>query len=131
MTDDEFVEAVRRAEVHEFHHVDHIRLTWAILRNVSGNDAMDKVREIITGFAARHGQAAKYHETITRFWVELVGYATTLHPEASSVEDLTAVAPHLLDKSLPWRHWSNKRPMSSDARAHWLPPDLIPLPWAA
>jgi hypothetical protein len=46
-------------------------------------------------------------------------------------DELLERVPHLLDKSLPFRHWSRERIFASDARAGWVDPDLLPLPFGA
>jgi hypothetical protein len=47
----------------------------------------------------------RYHDTLTRFWVRLVGHVMENAPYAGSIDGLLARFPFLLDKSLPYRHW--------------------------
>lgn len=131
MDDDAFVNAVRSGTIAEFHHRDHLRLTFIILgRTANMDQACEDVGATIRSFAALHGQAAKYHETITRFWVEAVAYAMALHPTMGTFDDLTAAEPHLLDKNLIHRHWSSDSLWSEAARGRWVGPNLAPVPWS-
>jgi hypothetical protein len=64
---------------------------------------------------------------MTRFWVRVVDMAIRLHPQLP-FDALLAAEPHLLDKTLPFRHWSRELLMSPPAKARWLDPDLRPMP---
>ena len=130
MTDDEFMRAFHKGELHEFHHRDHVRLTCLVLDRRGVENAGVEIASGIRSFAAHHGQSTKYHETITQFWVRLVHHAKSAHAHSNFEELLTAV-PHLLDSSLPRRHWSEELLTSPAARESWQEPDLAPLPWAA
>lgn len=128
MNDDQFLAAVRNGTAAEFHHRGHLRLTWICLRRYGMESASDHVAESIQRFAAAHGQRAKYHETITRFWVLCVAHAMCRDPEAD-FDCLLRSEQHLLDKRLPWRHWSEAALASPSARSSWLAPDQVPLPF--
>ena len=69
----------------------------------------------------------EYHETMTRFWLRVVGMGITRHPTLP-FDELLAAEPHLLDKNLPYRHWSRDRMGSDDARQQWVEPDLRLMP---
>jgi len=64
---------------------------------------------------------------MTRFWVRVVGMGIDRYP-ALAFDDLLAAEAHLLDKSLPYRHWSRERIGSDDARREWVEPDLRLMP---
>jgi hypothetical protein len=72
------------------------------------------------------GNPAKYHATVTMFWIRLVEHLKRAHPDVTSVEQMLHVHPPLGDPSLPQRHWSNLD--SEESRTSWVDPDLIPLP---
>ena len=110
-----------------FHHRDHLRLAWIQIRRLGLDRASDAVAGAIRQFAARHGHANRYHETMTRFWVRVVGMGITRHPMLS-FDDLVAAEPHLLDKSLPFKHWSHAAMASDSAKRQWVEPDLRPIP---
>jgi hypothetical protein len=102
---------------------------WLEVARVGPDAALDAIRDGIKNFAAHHGQSHQYHETVTRFWVELFCHVMKSTPEAETFDELLAAHPGLLDKSLPRRHWSAEAMAGSAARTSWVPPDLRSLPW--
>jgi hypothetical protein len=84
----------------------------------------------IQHFADRHGSADRYNDTMTRFWLRVVGLGIERHPELT-FEQLLTTEPHLLDKTLPFRHWSRERLTGQEAKQGWVDPDLIELPAAS
>ena len=130
-TDDEFLHAFFSAELanSDFHHRDHLRLAWLSVRRHGVMEAENTVAEGIQHFAAVHGHAARYHDTMTRFWVRLVGHAASNRPEIEDFNTFLAAYPMLLDPGLPFRHWRREAMFTPEARAHWCEPDLVPLPF--
>jgi hypothetical protein len=130
MSDEEFVRAFLDGSLppSQFHHRDHLRLSWCLIRQRGAEPAAGAISTGIQRFATHHGQAAKYHETLTRFWVRLVAHLMAAHPEIASFDDFIAAFPHLLDKDLPYRHWRRETMGNATARATWVEPDLLPLP---
>jgi len=112
-----------------FHHRDHLRLAWVQIRRLGLDEASEVVTTGIRRFAAHHGSADRYNDTMTRFWLRVVGLGIIRHPELG-FEDLLAAEPHLLDKGLPFRHWSRERMASDEARRQWVEPDLGQVPAA-
>jgi hypothetical protein len=127
--DDAFVRAFESGEItnQQFHHRDHLWLAWVQVHRLGLEAASDAITHRIHQFAAHHGSADRYNDTMTRFWVRVVDMAIRLHPQLP-FEALLAAEPHLLDKTLPYRHWSREVLMSPPARARWLDPDLRPMP---
>jgi hypothetical protein len=111
-----------------FHHREHLRFAHYRLLRDGYPFALDTVCEQIARFARHHGQAAKFHVTMTQCWVRLVAGALADAPHRCSFEQLVARSPELLDKSLPLRHYSRERLFSDAARAAWVEPDLRELP---
>jgi hypothetical protein len=66
---------------------------------------------------------------MTRFWIRLVDHSMRVRP-AASFEELLQAFPMLLDKSLPFQHWTRERMMSEAARRDFVEPDLLRLPAA-
>jgi hypothetical protein len=130
--DEEFLAAFTAGLIpnQDFHHRDHLRLAWIQVRRLGLERASDAVAGAIRQFASRHGHADRYHETMTRFWLRVVGLGINRHPTLP-FEDLLAAEPHLLDKNLPYRHWSRERMGRDDARRHWVEPDLRLMPAAS
>ena len=112
-----------------FHHRDHLRLAWVQIRRLGLDEASEVVTTGIRRFAAHHGSADRYNDTMTRFWLRVVGLGIIRHPELG-FEELLAAEPHLLDKNLPFRHWSSERMSRDDAKRQWVEPDLRPMPSA-
>jgi hypothetical protein len=127
--DDAFVAAFKggRIENRTFHHRDHLRLAWIQIHRLGLGPGSDDVAGAIQQFAARNGHGHLYHETLTRFWLYAIGQAIRRHRELA-FEDVLSAEPHLLDKNLPFKHWSRERMFSAAARADWVEPDLRSLP---
>jgi hypothetical protein len=130
MSDAEFVRAFLDGALspHQFHHRDHLRLAWYLARERGADEAGPLIATAIRDFAARHGHAEKYHETMTRFWVRAVAHHVAARPNLSDFDGFLAAFPPLLDTGLPYRHWSREAMASAGARAGWVEPDLLALP---
>ncbi len=130
MSDEEFLRAFMRGSlpVTHFHHRDHLRLAWLLCRQMDGEAAGIAIGEGIRGFAATHCQAAKYHETITRFWVRIVDHMARSRPDIDDFDTFLEVFPRLLDKDLLYHHWRRETIAGAAARAEWVAPDLLPIP---
>lgn len=127
--DEQFLAAFEAGKIanQDFHHRDHLRLAWIQIRRLGVERAAQAVSGAIRQFAAGHGHADRYHETMTRFWVRVVGMGINRHPTLA-FEDLLAAEPHMLDKNLPFRHWSRERMGSDEAKRQWTEPDLRLMP---
>jgi hypothetical protein len=132
MDDHEFLDLfhARSLPSEEFRHRDNLRLAWLVLSRHRRDEAEIIVAREIWRFAVANGASRRYHDTLTRFWVRLVGHAMENAPKTGSVDDLLARFPFLLDKSLPYRHWRGETLNSDQARAGWIEPDLLPVPQA-
>jgi hypothetical protein len=130
MTDHEFLQAFAHATLgnHEFRHRDHLRLAWVQVRRLGREQAADAVVAGIQHFAEAHGAPGKYHDTMTRFWIRIVAHCMAAHPEIDDFDRFLEAFPLLLDKGLPFRHWSRETMLGPAARAAWVEPDLLPLP---
>lgn len=131
MTDDEFLHAFFGGTLPNaaFHHRDHLRLAWLVVRRHGAASAPDIVGRGIRRFAERHGHGHRYHETMTRFWVRLVAHAAGHRPAIAEFDRFLDAFPMLLDASLPFRHWSRDALLAQPARSAWRDPDLLPLPF--
>lgn len=127
---DDFVQAFMDCAISptQFRHRDHLRLTWLLVRRLGPERAGVAISSGIRQFAAFHGQAGKYHETLTQFWVRLVAHMVAARPEIGEFEAFMEAFPQLFDKSLPYRHWRRETMDSTAARAAWVDPDLLALP---
>ncbi|MCG6498824.1 hypothetical protein [Kitasatospora sp. A2-31] len=129
------------AAAERFGHRQHVHLTWLAVRRHGTAAAVDLVGEGIRRTALAAGAPEKYHATMTRAWVELVGHhagraGTALDGGAdrSDRADFEAFAdrhPELLDKALLSRFYRTATLASAEARAGWVEPDLRAFPWHA
>jgi hypothetical protein len=74
MNERDFVAAVESCTLAagDFHHADHLRLAWIYLRDYPLLDAVSRFTTSLKRFAAHHGAAEKYHETITWAYLLLI-----------------------------------------------------------
>src|SRR5215472_13693708 len=82
------------------------------------------MRASLTRFAAHHGVAGLYHETLTRFWVQQV--EKRLDRESCLRESVEKIQQQLSDKELPFAYYSRELLNSAEARKTWVQPDLEP-----
>jgi hypothetical protein len=111
-----------------FGHREHVHLTWLAVRHAGVPAAVSLVSDGIQRTARYAAAPQKYHATISRAWVELVGHHAAEHGE----DDFTAFACHhpaLLDKRLLARFYRPATLASPQARTGWVEPDLAPFPW--
>lgn len=111
-----------------FGHREHLGLVWVAIDEAGPDAAGDVVANLLHEVAAAHGEPARYHETLTRFWVWVVVFVRRQHPAVPNLDAAIEGFPHLLDKDLPLRHWSPNEMWSPRARRQWSEPDLVPLP---
>lgn len=113
-----------------FGHREHVHLTWLAVRRFGVAAAIQVVSEGIQRTARYAGAPQKYHATVSRAWVELVGH----HVAEDGTADFTAFVencPALLDKRLLSRFYRSTTLAAAEARTGWVGPDLTPFPWQA
>jgi hypothetical protein len=111
-----------------FGHRQHVHLTWLAVRSCGTSKAISLVSEGIQRTAIYAGAPQKYHATVSRAWVELVGH----HVEADPAPDFDAFVElntALLDKRLLTRFYRSATLAAAPAREGWVEPDLAPFPW--
>ncbi|MGW1636262.1 hypothetical protein [Streptomyces lavendulae] len=122
------------AEVKEatgrFGHREHVHLTWLAVRRLGVPAAADLIGDGIRGITLRAGVPEKFHATLTRAWVKLVGHHAA-GPDADDFARFVDRHPQLLDKELPTRFYRPETLDSPRARAGWVEPDLAPFPGQA
>jgi len=130
MDDDAFLQAFEAGTLPNatFHHRDHLRLTWLLLRRDGPELGAEHIVDGIRHFAAVHGAPDRFHVTLTRFWIRLVEHLMAAFPTIERFDDLLAVFPLVLDKAIVYRHYSATYLFSPMARQVWIAPDLLPLP---
>lgn len=110
-----------------FGHRQHVHLTWLAVRERGVTAAVDLVGAGIRCTARYAGAPQKFHATVSRAWVELIGYH--VDDRDDSFDAFIERCPALLDKRLLNRHYRSATLASAAARNGWVPPDLAPFPW--
>ncbi|RKN44055.1 hypothetical protein D7294_08560 [Streptomyces hoynatensis] len=113
-----------------FGHRQHVHLTWLAVRRYGTPAAITLVSGGIRRTARYAGAPQKYHTTISRAWVELVGHHAAETP-CADFDDFAALHPALLDKRLLTRFYHPATLASAPARTGWVAPDRTPFPWTA
>jgi hypothetical protein len=113
-------------------HQAHLRVGLWHARRYSPREALDLLRERIRGYNESVGgentPTAGYHETITRFYLAIIGQFVASVDLRRSTEELEQeLIKRFGDKELPLRYFTRERLHSTEARLGWLEPDLLPL----
>jgi len=130
-----------------FGHRQHVQLTWLAVRRYGMPAAIRLVSDGIRRTARYAGAPQKYHETISRAWVELVAHHAIGHPagtaghpagqgdaghpagQEADFATFAAANPLLLDKRLLTRFYRPATLAAPAARTGWVEPDRAPFPW--
>ncbi len=75
-------------------------------------------------FSSHHSASSKYHETLTRFWMEQV--EKRLDRSVCLGESVRRVQSELGDKNMIHRYYSADRLNSAEAKERWIEPDQVP-----
>jgi hypothetical protein len=116
----------------EWTHRAHLTVGLWHARHYPAGEALDRVRAGIKRYNVKCGVVDSptrgYHETITRFYMWLVGKYLAAVADAS---DWVAVTNRLIDefghRDLPLGYYTRERLTSAEARLGWVEPDLKPL----
>lgn len=67
MTDQEWMDQFEKATLpnESFHHADHVRMSFLYLQRYAFLEALERFTSALRHFAAAHGKAERYNETIT------------------------------------------------------------------
>ena len=115
-----------------FGHRQHVHLTWLAVRSCGTPRAIALVSQGIQRTARYAGAPQKYHATVSRAWVELVGHHVEAHSGADYSAEFDAFVENneeLLDKRLLTRFYRSATLAAAPARDGWVEPDLTPFPW--
>ena len=134
MTNLDDVEFVRSFEActlppERFHHSDHVRLAWLLLREDPVPHALARFSEGLKRFAASLGKAGLYHETITFAYLLLIHERQMEDPEAATFEAFAERNPDLFVWPSPvLQRYYRSQTLASDRarRAFVLPDRLLP-----
>ena len=111
----------------EFTHARHLTVACWYLCTLSREGAMERMRRRLQVFIAHHGKQG-YHETITRFWMEILADDLGRCPrDATLPEKINASLQRYSNKDVLYSYYSCDRVMSHEARTGWVEPDLRPI----
>ena len=111
----------------EFTHALHLTVACWYLSTFSREDALERMRSGLQSFIAHHGKQG-YHETITRFWMELLAnYLCQCAQSATLTSKVNRALQQFASKDVLFSYYSRDRVMSDAARASWIEPDLRPI----
>lgn len=117
----------------EWTHEMHVRIGWLHGKCFGPAGALERLRAGIRRLNTTNGVAndstSGYHETVTRLWIVLIQDTDARDdPPASTSAEFVRRHPELLDFQRTFRHYDRATLNSPAARAHWVAPDLAPLP---
>ena len=108
----------------EFTHARHLTVACWYLCTMPPEAALLRMRGGLLRFIGHHGKQG-YHETITRFWMELLRHELLGMPIGEPVTDkVNNLVDMHRNKDVLYYYYSRERVMSEGARAEWLEPDL-------
>ena len=136
LNDDDFIRAFEAGEIAlaDWDHRGHVRYAWIALEVEPRFDrAMDRIRSglkthLMVAIEAGETPEFGYHETITRFWLQLVESTRAAGLTCADSSAFCDANPDLLDKALLGRHYSKRLLMTPEARRGYVEPDLAPAP---
>jgi hypothetical protein len=108
----------------EFTHTHHLTVACCYLCTLDRPEALVRMRSGLKRFIAHHGKQG-YHETITRFWMELLaGYLEDLPAEMSLASKVNCAVERYGSKQILFSYYTRERVMSEAAKQDWIAPDL-------
>ena len=132
--DNEIQEVVRKFErcefaAEEFTHTRHLTVACWYLCTMPPDAALSQMRISLQQFIAHHGKQGKYHETITRFWMELLSDFLASQPPLTPLIDKVNKAVKLYGKKdVLFAYYTRERVLSEAAKGDWIEPDLRTMP---
>lgn len=131
MTDGELLAALEACTLPEgdFHHVDHVRAAYLYLRNGGFAEAIARMTSALRRYAAAHGKAARYHETITVAFLALVNQRLHEQGDGGGWEGFIRENPDLLDQRILLHYYRPDTLGSDRARRVFVLGELSPPPY--
>jgi len=119
-------------ELSEWDHRAHQRVTYAYLRDIGYDAALESMRTGVQRFNASKGiedtLESGYHDTLTCAWVRIIDTTMRVHGPEAHAEAFLDRHTQLHSKVLLRLFYSRERIMSWEAKRGFMEPDLAPLP---
>ncbi len=125
MQDDVFLRRLADCSLppEEFNHRSHVRAAYLVLSGSRGfGAALERMRDLITTYAASVGKAGLYHETITVAFMALINQRLAEFGEGQSWDVFAAANPDLFEKEILTRRYDKTTLQSDLARQVFLLP---------
>jgi hypothetical protein len=127
-SEEQIVEVVEKFEschyaLAEFSHSRHLTVAAWYLETCDASCALERMREGLRRFLAHHKKTG-YHETITRFWMELLRQSLGQMPAVPRYRRVNEVVSRLADKNLLFEYYTRDLVLSDAARETWVEPNL-------
>jgi hypothetical protein len=105
-------------------HARHLTVACWYLCTLPRHQAQERMRCGLQRFIAHH-QKQGYHETITRFWMELLcSYLCRCQDGATITSKVNGAIEHFASKDVLYSYYTRDLVMSDAAKAAWIEPDL-------
>lgn len=117
-------------DVAAFDHEAHVYVGWLFISELGANAGTERFIAALKSLTAALGVPDKYHDTVTRFYLDLIAR----HRSGRAYEtwdDFRDANPDLFDRGLLHRHYSRDLLASDRARESYVAPDLEPVDSAA
>lgn len=110
----------------DFKHQHHLTVAVSYLRELTLEQAINKMREALLRFVDHHQvDRRKYNETITVFWFQIVAEAMrTMPANVRGVEQCNRVIERFSNADLALNYYSRDLLFSERAREEFVEPDL-------
>jgi hypothetical protein len=110
----------------DFPHRSHLTVAVYYLHGSNELNATERMRAGLLRFLDHHGVgSAKFHETLTSFWIKTVSaFLNRLDHRLPLLDRTNAVIESLGDSRLVFEHYSEELLWSAETRTGWVAPDL-------
>ncbi|MCG8358543.1 MAG: hypothetical protein MI920_23510 [Kiloniellales bacterium] len=118
MTDAAFLAAFEACSLsgRDFDHRSHVRAAYLYLRRDGYAGAVASMTRSLKRFTAAHGQASRYHATITLAYLTLINERLVLRGDGGGWEGFAAANADLFDRDLLARYYKPETLKSERAR---------------
>lgn len=114
----------------EFNHLAHIAVALSYMADLPAAEALERMRLYIKRFASHHGAENLYHETLTTFWMRLLGHLSAIYNvDLPLWRRINLIVDRWGTRQPVEAHYSRELLSSPAARAGWVAPDRLPLPF--